>query len=865
MSTSKFKKRFGQLTEAYVLLPVVAAFLVGGIWFAAHAVISKEEGEARVTAVQSTQRLLDASEAQMLRALNEINQSFKLIEYGGAVGGNLKETLAQLGQKNLLLPDIMFTTSVVDRDGKFIASTKPANLSKSLSAITLKKHLGGDEVFVSIPEKRADDTEENVEISRTIGGAGANFTHVLVVRAPVSYFVSDYDEARFGKTGVLALIGTDGVIRAKRMGEVITAGQKVDFKEAAPKADEPETTATLVSSPWDKVVRYTAARKFFAFPLAVVVAQSESDRLAPARAEAEKHKLTASIATGLLLLVTAALTFLSWRLAQGRKREKQQALVLRKKTNDIQSMLQNMPQGVLTVVPGQTIHPEYSAYLETIFETKEIAGKNVMDLFFKDSSVGADAMSQVDAAIDSCIGEDSINYEFNSHLFVTEIDKTMADGSVKSLSLSWSPISLDDTVEKLMICVRDVTELKRLEKEAGEQKRELERIGQILAVTQEKFNEFIDGSLRFIEENRQLISQTRDKQADVANLLFRNMHTIKGNARTYGLTHMTDLVHETEQAYDDLRHNQDSVWQPEQLLAQLDGVKALVDEYARINEHMLGRKGPGRRGSVEKYLMVEKARVEHSLETLTTADQSDLVSMRSAINQVRHTLDLIGTERLDAILAGVVDSLPSLARELGKEAPVVAVEDHGIVVRNQIAPMLKNTFTHLLRNAVDHGLETIEERVAKGKPAAGRIEVDLSVTDGRMAIKLRDDGKGIAIGKLRATALARALMSPEEARSPHAVAMMIFAAGFSTATEVTQVSGRGVGMDAVKGFLEKEGGLVQIHFLDEQHDADFRPFELVISLPDKFAASLQAEAAFDNLRQRLSSAGIADARPAHQA
>ncbi|MBA4109688.1 MAG: hypothetical protein C0487_08860 [Leptothrix sp. (in: Bacteria)] len=508
---------------------------------------------------------------------------------------------------------------------------------------------------------------------------------------------------------------------------------------------------------------------------------------------------------------------------------------LREKTLDIQSMLQNMPQGVLTVTADYNIHPEYSAYLETIFETKEIAGKNAIELFFKDSSIGSDALSQVEAAVSSCIGEDSMNFEFNSHLFVTEIDKTLADGRIKSLELGWSAIcDANDMVEKLMICVRDVTELKRLEKEAGAQKRELEIIGQILAVSQEKFNDFIDGSLKFIEDNQNLIQGSELKDLERVNLLFRNMHTIKGNARTYGLSHMTNLVHETEQAYDELRKNDEAEWVSQSLLTQLDAVKVLVDEHARINEHVLGRKGPGRRGSVEKYLMVEKEQVESSLRLASDVDQNDIVALRGALNQISRTLNLIGTDRFEDVVAGIVDSLPSLAKELGKEPPVVRIEDRGIVVRNQVSGLLKNLFTHLLRNSMDHGLEDAETRQAHGKPAAGRIDLDLSVADGQLIIRLRDDGRGMAIAKIRERALGLQMLTAEEARSAKAVAMMIFASGFSTAEQVTEVSGRGVGMDAVKGFLEKEGGSIDVRFLDDT-EANFRPFELIITLPGKFA------------------------------
>jgi HPt (histidine-containing phosphotransfer) domain-containing protein len=527
---------------------------------------------------------------------------------------------------------------------------------------------------------------------------------------------------------------------------------------------------------------------------------------------------------------------------------------LRSKTQDINNMLQNMPQGVLTITSGNLIHPEYSAYLETIFETRHIAQQNMMALVFANTNLGADALSQIEAAASSCLGEDSMNFEFNSHLLVREFDKTMPDGRVKSLALSWSPIcDMSDTVEKLMLCVRDVTDLKRLEAAAQDRKRDLEIIGEILAVSQEKFHDFIDGAYKFMDENKRLIEHNAGKNADNINLLFRNMHTIKGNARTYGLLYATNLVHVTEQSYDELRKNADAPWDQATLLAQLDEVKAMIDKYDHINESVLGRKGPGRRGNVEKFLMVDKDQLQQSLLQLAMIDQNDPVAMRGLLTQIGRTLNLVGTNSLEDILEGTLESLPSLARELGKEAPRVTIEDHGIVIRTQVSAMLKNLFTHQLRNSMDHGLETAEARLAQGKTAAGHIDIHLAIDDGNLQIRLRDDGRGLAIAKIRERAVALDLISESAYPRPEDIAQLIFRSGLSTADKVTEVSGRGVGMDAVKGFLEKEGGSVHVHFLDEDTTAAFRRFELVINLPDKYAASPDAAMSFDALRARVQS------------
>ena len=416
----------------------------------------------------------------------------------------------------------------------------------------------------------------------------------------------------------------------------------------------------------------------------------------------------------------------------------------------------------------------------------------------------------------------------------------MPNGDVKSLELSWSPITDDnDTVEKLMLCVRDVTELKRLASEAGAQKRELEIIGEILGVSQEKFGEFIDSAKKFVAENKEILEKTPQKDMDAVGLLFRNMHTIKGNARTYGLLNMTNTVHETEQVYDELRKDPEKVWEQESMLAQLAEVDALLDEYHKINDVKLGRKGPGRRGSVEKFLMVEKDQVARALELIKAAKAADAQAMVNALHEVDQTLSLIGTEKIDHVLAGILESMPSLAKELGKEPPKISIEDHGIVIRTQIVGLLKNVFTHVFRNSMDHGLETADVREAAGKSAAGHIRLNLSIKDGRLQFKLGDDGRGLAVAKIRQKAIDNGLIPADGNTPPEEIAQLIFASGFSTAEKVTEVSGRGVGMDAVKGFLQREGGDVAIHFTDNVV-ADMRPFELVITLPEKFAAHLSA-------------------------
>ena len=515
--------------------------------------------------------------------------------------------------------------------------------------------------------------------------------------------------------------------------------------------------------------------------------------------------------------------------------------LVKQKSADIQAMMHNIPQGILTLVPGNTVHPEYSSFLESILDTRDIAGRNVMDLVFSHTACGADMRSQIEAAVSACIGEDSMNFEFNAHLLVHEIVKTLPGGSTKILDLSWSPICDEkDTIVRLMLCIWDVTELRQLEAQAVDQKREMAIIGEILAINQEKFHSFVEGANQFILENSALLSSAGDDataatHSEAIASLFRNMHTIKGNARTYGLLHLTNLVHEAEETYDALRKDTAAVWDIAHMRHQLDRVASVLQEYSRVNDVKLGRKGPGRRGGVERFLMVEKTFVERALGDIDALDRADPQALNTALDSLRHELHLLGTQSMEDVLSGVIDSLPSLAQELGKEAPKVVIDANGIVVRKQIVDLLKNVGMHLYRNALDHGLESAPERIAAGKAGQGSIHLSLDLDPQSFTLRLSDDGRGLAVGTIRKKALASGLIAEDSALTPQQIAQLIFQPGFSTAQAVTEVSGRGVGMDAVKGFIEGEGGTIALRFTSDETAHAYRAFETVITLPAKYA------------------------------
>jgi chemotaxis protein histidine kinase CheA len=142
---------------------------------------------------------------------------------------------------------------------------------------------------------------------------------------------------------------------------------------------------------------------------------------------------------------------------------------------------------------------------------------------------------------------------------------------------------------------------------------------------------------------------------------------------------------------------------------------------------------------------------------------------------------------------------------------------------------------HLYRNSMDHGIESAEKRVSHGKSSAGCITLDLSLDDGTFTLCLRDDGRGLALGVIQAKAIENNLIDAHHALSAYDIAQLIFKPGLSTAQSLTAVSGRGVGMDAVKGFVESQGGSIALNLLPCDVDGDLRPFETIVCLPGEFA------------------------------
>jgi two-component system chemotaxis sensor kinase CheA len=152
-----------------------------------------------------------------------------------------------------------------------------------------------------------------------------------------------------------------------------------------------------------------------------------------------------------------------------------------------------------------------------------------------------------------------------------------------------------------------------------------------------------------------------------------------------------------------------------------------------------------------------------------------------------------------------------VAKQCGKDVALDISGQHTDLDKS-ILDALGEPLMHLVRNAVDHGIEPADERLTAGKPARGTVHLNAYHQGTQVVIEVRDDGRGIDAARVRQQALKQGIIKPEEAArlTEQESLNLIFESGFSTATEVTEVSGRGVGMDVVRSVLDKLKGTVHI-------------------------------------------------------
>ena len=343
--------------------------------------------------------------------------------------------------------------------------------------------------------------------------------------------------------------------------------------------------------------------------------------------------------------------------------------------------------------------------------------------------------------------------------------------------------------------------------------------------------------------------------------MFRATHSIKGGAATLGFDDIARLSHEQESLLDMLRDGSRSLdgELSDILLSSVDFLRLLVEharskipvetehvedaitalqraaahspraampsdlETSSVEETPRGRRaasGSTLRVSTEKLdllvnligeLMISQSEILQALELPPIESQGRVREAMARMTQNTRELQ----EQVMAVrmvpLGRIFARFPRLVRDLSHDRRLsLELVGETTEIDKEMIEKLVDPLTHLVRNAADHGIESVDERLAAGKDGTGTIRIAASHQGGSVVIEVSDDGRGLNLERIRARALAHGLIGSDEEVSRERLQSLVFEPGFSTSEFVTDVSGRGVGLDVVRSNIESMGGAVSI-------------------------------------------------------
>jgi two-component system chemotaxis sensor kinase CheA len=236
-------------------------------------------------------------------------------------------------------------------------------------------------------------------------------------------------------------------------------------------------------------------------------------------------------------------------------------------------------------------------------------------------------------------------------------------------------------------------------------------------------------------------------------------------------------------------------------------------------------------------LNIGHGRLSRALERTGAADRPDvrdaLDEVMSMAQRLRETLVSLRLVPIETVFGRFPRVARDLSHELGKQV-ALTIEGHDVALDRLLVDELGELLVHLIRNALDHGLETPAERQKAGKPSTGTLALSAKLEGAQVLVRVADDGRGLDLSRIVAKAVASGRLTPQEAeRLPADRALeLIFAPGVSTTDRATRLSGRGVGLDAVKSRVDALGGFVHVESTPGQGTS----FELRFPIPRDFLA-----------------------------
>lgn len=435
--------------------------------------------------------------------------------------------------------------------------------------------------------------------------------------------------------------------------------------------------------------------------------------------------------------------------------------VVAARTRDLQVILDNVVFGFVVVNPDGTLREGATRSCEALLGRMPRPGLALAEALGFTGTQFDECQLQLDALFEDVLPES---------LLLDQLPRGASTSDGRRLHLDGRVIRQPDgKIDGLLLTISDITEL-----EAAQRDNAHYRLLVHLLRNRETFCAFITDARDLLEHARVAIAGGDEATAR------RALHTVKGNAACFGLTDVAEIAHAAEDA---------PVLGATDLTRVRDGLAAFL----AANVDVLGL-------TLETPPTVE----------ISTGDLEALAGLaHRGAAEVMGWIERARLRPARSLLAPLEALVPRLAERAGKQVEL-HIEGGGVRVDAEVLGPIVRELGHVVRNAIDHGLESPEGRGTK--PATGSLVITFSNDRDGYHIGVHDDGRGIDVARVAAKARAAGLCTDADlaARSREELLRLVFLDGVSTADAVTEISGRGVGMAAVQGAVRHAGGAIAI-------------------------------------------------------
>jgi len=451
-----------------------------------------------------------------------------------------------------------------------------------------------------------------------------------------------------------------------------------------------------------------------------------------------------------------------------------------KLNNEITNLLNNTDQGFLSFNKNFIIDESFSRECLNLFDTTDIANKNITNILFVNDDVKKDLFED---AINRVIQTDD---DMSKELFLSLLPKKHTIGD-KIIEIAYRLLPND----KFMLIITDITHTKTLELKIKKQN-QIQKM--IVAIVSNK-NDFIEIRLEFENFLSNLPSDI--------TLLLRELHTFKGLFAQKEMVNIVTSIHNLETTLKEL--NQKSSENINKIFQTYD-LQSVFLQDIEIVSSILGSS-----------FLEEKATLKIDTHAVDLLEQKlQLVTSENiteSLENILKELDKFRYESVFKMLQSYPSSVKLIAQKLQKDIYPFEIEGNKNLKIHSKYKSFMRSLIHLFNNCVEHGIEDIETRIVNNKDEMGTVLCKYVEHENNLQIVISDDGAGINIEKLTITALKKSIKTQEELASMNddEKAYLIFADNLSTNEEISTTSGRGVGMSAILSELNKFDGNIKIN------------------------------------------------------